>query len=87
LQTVPEQCQEDTGGLRVLNIVRRNSEQMKPGYLCIDLYNILNDTQRRRLEKWMGSDYQSVAPWRLNPIEAKLFCGFSEQPIDKKLYC
>jgi GNAT superfamily N-acetyltransferase len=84
--------QEDTGGLRVLDIVSiRELEQnaWQLGYLWIDYTTSWNDTKTRRLEKngWVP-DYQSVVPWRLNPIEENYFCDvsfLSEQPIDKEL--
>jgi GNAT superfamily N-acetyltransferase len=84
--------QEDAGGLRVLDIVNireleNNAWQL--GYLWMDYTTSWNDTKTRRLEKngWVP-DYQSVVPWRLNPLEENYFCDvsfLSEEAIDKEL--
>ena len=84
--------QEFVGGLRVLDI--GNSKVLENwawhlGYLWMDYMTSWNDIQTRRLVKngWV-LDYESVVPWRLDPIEKNYFCDvsfLSEEPIDKQL--
>ena len=84
--------QELVGGLRVLDI--GNSKVLENwawhlGYLWMDYMTSWNDIQTRRLVKngWV-LDYESVVPWRLDPIEKNYFCDvsfLSEEPIDKQL--
>lgn len=84
--------QEFVGGLRVLDI--GNSKVLENwawhlGYLWMDYTTSWNDTQTRRLVKngWV-LDFESVVPWRLDPIENNYFCDvsfLSEEPIDKQL--
>lgn len=84
--------QEDVGGLRVVtieNLKLLEEQTWQLGYLWMDYITSWNDLKTKDLEKngWV-LDYNSVVPWRLNPIEENYFCDISflsEEPIDKEL--
>ena len=71
------------------NLDKFEQQAWSLGYNWIDYITSWNDLKTNDLEKngWVP-DYQSVVPWRLNPIEENYFCDvsfLSEQPIDKEL--
>lgn len=81
--------QQGVAGLRVVDIedINQLEEQAwELGYNWMDYITSWNDLKTRELEKrgWV-IDYQSVVPWRLNPIEKDYFCDItflSENPLD-----
>lgn len=83
--------QEAVGGLRIVSIENLQILEEKAwslGYLWLDYITSWNDLKTKELEsnKWV-LDYQSVVPWRLNPIEKDYFCDItflSEEPLDKE---
>ncbi|WP_395065220.1 GNAT family N-acetyltransferase [Flavobacterium sp.] len=83
--------QEEVGGLRVVKIEDLKTLEQQAwelGYNWMDYITSWNDLKTRDLEKngWK-LDYNSVVPWRLNPIEKDYFCDItflSEEPIDKE---
>ena len=85
-------CQDYSGGLRILDIVNVKELENKAwelGYLWMDYTTSWNDSKTRRLEKngWV-LDYNSIVPWRLNPIVENHFCDvsfLSEEPLSKDL--
>ena len=81
--------QPSVAGLRVVSIEDVNELEEQSwtlGYNWIDYITSWNDLKTRQLENrgWV-LDYQSVVPWRLNPIEKGYFCDItflSETPLD-----
>lgn len=81
--------QPNVAGLRVVDIEDINQLEEKSwelGYNWMDYITSWNDLKTRQLESrgWV-IDYQSVVPWRLNPIEKDYFCDItflSEKPLD-----
>lgn len=83
--------QEEVGGLRLVdigNISFIEKQAWDLGYLWIDYIASWNDLKTKDLEKngWV-LDYNSIIPWRLNPIEKDYFCDItflSEEPLDRE---
>lgn len=83
--------QPNVAGLRIVDIedVSQLEEQAwKLGYNWMDYITSWNDLKTRELENrgWV-IDYQSVVPWRLNPVEKDYFCDItllSEKPLDNE---
>ena len=83
--------QESVGGLRIVdinNLGELEEEAWSLGYLWIDYITSWNDLKCKELEKngWV-LDFNSVVPWRLNPIEEGFFCNItflSEEPLNKE---
>lgn len=83
--------QQNVGGLRVVDI--KNLDLLEEqawdlGYLWIDYITSWNDLKTKLLTKnnWK-IDYETVVPWRLNPIEKGYFCDItflSEKPLDNE---
>lgn len=81
--------QPNVAGLRVVDIQDVNQledQAWQLGYHWMDYITSWNDLKTRKLEEngWV-LDYQSVVPWRLNPIEKDYFCDItflSEKPLD-----
>ena len=81
--------QPNVAGLRVVDIEdvdKLEQESWSLGYNWIDYITSWNDLKTRQLEgKGWVIDYESVVPWRLNPIEKDYFCDItflSEKPLD-----
>ena len=81
--------QANVGGLRAIDI--NNLKQFEEyawdiGYSWIDYITSWNSLFIKQLEfnNWIV-DYESVVPWRLNPLEEKYFdiTFLSEEPLDK----
>lgn len=81
--------QPNVAGLRVVDIediTKLEKESWTLGYNWMDYITSWNDLKTRQLENngWV-IDYESVVPWRLNPIEKDYFCDItflSENPLD-----
>ena len=84
-------CQKAVGGLRAADIEDLHfleSQAWDLGYLWIDYITSWNDLKTKLLIKnnWKR-DYETVVPWRLNPIEKGYFCDItflSEKPLDNE---
>ena len=81
--------QPKVAGLRAVaieNVDQLEEQSWVLGYNWIDYITSWNDLKTRELEnKGWVIDYQSVVPWRLNPIEKGYFCDItflSENPLD-----
>lgn len=80
--------QEDVGGLRLVDIKELElleNQAWELGYLWLDYITSWNDLKTKLLEsnKWV-IDFESIVPWRLNPIEKDYFCDItflSEKPL------
>lgn len=84
--------QESVGGLRVVdieNLAELERQAWENGYRWVDYITSWNDRKTQALERsgWKR-DYETVVPWRLNPIQPGYYCDItflSEEPLDKKL--
>lgn len=81
--------QPKVAGLRAVaieDVDQLEEQSWALGYNWIDYITSWNDLKTRELEnKGWVLDYQSVVPWRLNPIEKGYFCDItflSESPLD-----
>lgn len=82
---------EEVGGLRIVDLndaLEVENHAWNLGYNWIDYITSWNDLKTKELEKnnWV-LDFNSVVPWRLNPIEENYFCDItflSEKPIDNE---
>lgn len=81
--------QPKVAGLRAVaieDVDQLEEQSWALGYNWIDYITSWNDLKTRELEnKGWVLDYQSVVPWRLNPIEKEYFCDItflSENPLD-----
>lgn len=73
--------QENVGGLRVVSIEdlkQLEEDAWELGYLWIDYITSWNDLVIKQLEQnhWL-LDYNSVVPWRLDPVEYNCFCDIT----------
>jgi len=81
--------QTNVGGLRVISFERAKALEENAwdlGYLWMDYLTSWNDLKTNNLEKngWVP-DYNTVVPWRLNPIVENYYCKISflsEMPLD-----
>ena len=84
--------QDNVGGLRVSkieNLYSLETHAWSKGYLWMDYITSWNDMKSNELELngWV-LDYESVVPWRLNPVEENYFCDItflSEKSINNEL--
>ena len=83
--------QESVGGLRVIDFVslqEMENQAWQLGYLWMDYITSWNDLKTKEIEKngWI-LDFESIVPWRLNPIQENYFCDItflSEEPLSKE---
>lgn len=81
-------AQTECGGFRLVdieNLLLTEEEAWSLGFLWIDYITSWNDLKIKELEKnnWK-LDFNSVVPWRLNPLEKNYFSDItflSEKPI------
>ena len=83
--------QDEVGGLRAVSIEKLEKFENQAwdlDYNWIDYITSWNDLKTKELvgNGWV-LDYQSVVPWRLNPLENGYFCDItflSEEPLNKE---
>lgn len=83
--------QENVGGLRIVDINHLEfleNQAWELGYLWMDYITSWNDLKTKEIEKrnWK-LDFETIVPWRLNPIQMGCFCEISflsEKPLSNE---